>query len=193
MFLYWLLNQLTPLFPVIIFITLKGKNTDVSKANQDLSAALKQGMRFLASGVCVVTAQTENNERVAMTASSVTSVSDAPPSLLVCVNQQARIDEAMAATEHFAINVLSHAQEEVSQICSQPSEGDDRFQSGNWVQDPESQLYYLDDALSVFVCKRVKSVAHGTHNIHIGNIESVKLGSDEAKMLVYANGGYHYL
>lgn len=160
---------------------------------QELSSALKQGMRYLASGVCVITAQMSDGKRVAMTASSVTSVSDSPPSLLVCVNQQAKLDAALKDTNKFSVNILSRDQEEVSNKCARPSEGDSRFQCGNWVQDPDSNIYYLEDALAVFLCEKKQVVAHGTHNIYIGDIWKVHVGDGSSDILVYANGAYHYL
>lgn len=160
---------------------------------EDLAQALRMGMRNLASGVCVITATNQTGERVAMTASSVTSVSDNPPSLLVCVNRQAKIDGALAETDNFAVNVLSREHEDVSNLCAAPSEGDSRFQSGNWVKDGASGLFYLGDALSTFFCRKMQTVSYGTHNIYIGNIEKVILGNPSAELLVYANGAYHYL
>ncbi len=160
---------------------------------QDLAQALKQGMRNLASGVCVITAQTKDGERVAMTASSVTSVSDNPPSLLVCVNKTAKMDVALSDTERFTVNVLSKAQEEISNNCARPAEGDSRFQSGNWQMDKSTGLYFLEDALSVFFCESKQIVPYGTHNIYIGNIDKVIVGENHAELLVYANGTYHYL
>ncbi|VUD64113.1 NADH:riboflavin 5'-phosphate oxidoreductase [Thalassocella blandensis] len=165
----------------------------MSQIEEDLAQALRQGMRNLASGVCVITAMTETGERVAMTASSVTSVSDNPPSLLVCINRLARMDGALAKTTGFTVNVLSRDHEDVSNLCAAPAEGDSRFQSGDWLLDEASGLFYLNDALSVFFCQKTQTVPYGTHNIYIGNIEKVKLGDPSAELLVYANGSYHYL
>lgn len=158
---------------------------------QELAIALKRGMRNLASGVCVITALTDDGERVAMTASSVTSVSDDPPSLLVCVNKAAKMDSALDKTVDFTVNVLSHDQQEVSNTCAKPAEGDSRFNVGNWAVDETSGLSYLKDALSVFVCKKSQVVPYGTHNIYIGNIHKVHFGSGEPDILVYAKGGYY--
>ncbi|PCK09019.1 MAG: flavin reductase [Alteromonadaceae bacterium] len=165
----------------------------MSDKEQELSSALKQGMRYLASGVCIITAQMPDGERVAMTASSVTSVSDNPPSLLVCVNQQAKLDMALTHTDKFNVNILSRDQEDLSNNCARPSQGDSRFQSGNWVKDSNSDIYYLEDALAVFLCEKKKVVAHGTHNIYIGDIWKVHVSDGSSNILVYANGAYHYL
>ncbi|WP_086934285.1 flavin reductase family protein [Agarilytica rhodophyticola] len=158
---------------------------------QELSVALKQGMRNLASGVCVISALTEDGERVAMTASSVTSVSDAPPSLLVCVNKAAKMDSALAKTSDFTVNILSKDQQEVSNTCAKPAEGESRFNVGNWSVDKTTGLSYLEDALSVFICEKSQVVPYGTHNIYIGNIRKVHFGSGEPDILVYAKGAYY--
>ncbi|MFT5083013.1 MAG: flavin reductase [Lentisphaeria bacterium] len=165
----------------------------MSDHQQDLSAALKKGMRLLASGVCVITGKTQSGERVAMTASSVTSVSDNPPSLLVCVNKEAKMDAALAMTEGFTVNVLSKEHEHVSNTCAKPSEGDNRFNSGNWALDDGSGLYHLADALTVFICEKKQVVPYGTHNIYIGDISKVIVSENGPEILVYANGAYHYL
>lgn len=159
--------------------------------SDELGAALKKGMRNLASGVCVVTGLTENGERVAMTASSVTSVSDQPPSLLVCINKEAGLDVALEKTHGFTVNVLNKHQVEVSNTCAKPAEGDSRFQVGNWVIDEDTGLSYLEDALSVFVCEKKQVVPYGTHNIYIGDIAKVHFGDSEPDILVYAKGAYH--
>ncbi len=161
-------------------------------SDQSLSEALKQGMRNLASGVCVVTAQTQTGDRVAMTASSVTSVSAEPPSLLVCVNQSATLDGVLAKTTPFTVNVLSSHQQDVSNICASPAEGESRFNVGNWVVDEASGLSYLSDALVTFFCEKTTIVPYGTHNIYIGDITKVAFGESE-DILVYAKGAYHNL
>ncbi len=159
--------------------------------SDELGAALKKGMRNLASGVCVVTALTDDGERVAMTASSVTSVSDNPPSLLVCVNRDAGMHLALEKTQNFSINVLNKNQKEISNTCAKPAEGDSRFQVGNWVVDEDTGLPYLEDALSVFICEKKQVVPYGTHNIYIGDIAKVHFGDGEPDILVYAKGAYH--
>lgn len=160
---------------------------------QDLSNALKEGMRFFASGVGVVTANSPTGERHAMTASSVTSVSDAPPSILVCVNTSARIASAVDNSEYFSVNVLSESHENVSRNCATPSNGDAKFSEGNWVKCDDTGLYYLDDSPAVFICKRAKALTHGTHNIYVGDLTKIIFSDKKEKLLVYANGGYHYI
>ena len=52
-------------------------------------------MRFLASSVSVVSAKDSDGKLYAMTASSVTSLTIEPPSILVCVNKGASIHDIL--------------------------------------------------------------------------------------------------
>ncbi len=62
----------------------------------------------------VITASDAAGRPVGFTANSFTSVSLDPPLLLVCVAKTARDYSTMTAAEHFAINILSEAQKDVS-------------------------------------------------------------------------------
>jgi len=161
----------------------------IATQSPDLSAQMKEGMRRLASGVSVVSAAHEGI-RYAMTASSVTSVSDSPASLLVCVNKQARFSKPMHSGQYFGVSLLSAAQQDISNTCAMPNDEEVRFATGNWIQDDRTGLYYLQDAQAAFVCKKVQHIEHGTHDIFIGNIEQIHINSDDINPLIYLNGGY---
>jgi len=74
-------------------------------------------MRNLEYPVCIFSGK-RNNNRYAITVSSVTSVSLDPESLLVCINSRASIKEALLIGEKLNINFLSPEQKEVASICS---------------------------------------------------------------------------
>ncbi len=158
--------------------------------NKDLVMGLKQGMRLLASGIAVITTKSSVGERAAMTASSVTSVSTAPPSLLVCVNTSAHFNKIIDGSNLFAVNILAESHEAVSAACAKPRLGETRFDTGKWIKD-ETNLDVLEDAPAVFICEKSKVINYGTHNIYIGNVVDVRLLSEENNLLVYANGAYH--
>lgn len=160
---------------------------------EDLAQGFRQGMRCLASGVCIVSGVSKQGERSAMTASSVTSVSSEPPSLLVCVNQSARMDFVLSDSESFAINVLSSEQQVISELCATPDKAEERFDQGAWLKDEETGLYYLDDSPAVFICQKQQVIEHGTHSIFIGDISKVLVSESETKALVYSAGAYHYV
>jgi len=155
----------------------------------DKGKAMRLGMRRLASGVSVLSTFGEARTAFTMTVSSVTSISDDPASLLVCVNKDARICSLMELGQAFSINVLGRDQEEISIVCSSGEQSDIKLQTGSW--DVESADFpFLLGAEAVFSCVVDQLVAYGTHNIVIGKILSVSTSSDEPDPLVYLNGQY---
>src|SRR6478736_4769882 len=99
----------------------------------DLTAeGLRAGMRRLAASVCVITARDSNGQRQAMTATAVTSVSDNPASLLICVNRQTTLHPILAAGSSFAVNVLGANQADISVQCASHEAGEARFSNANW-------------------------------------------------------------
>jgi flavin reductase (DIM6/NTAB) family NADH-FMN oxidoreductase RutF len=156
----------------------------------DMAAAMKEGMRRLASGVCVVSAQADSGERTAMTATSVTSVSDSPASLLVCINRDTSMHNILSKGGSFAVNLLHSQQQDLSNHCASGDQGEQRFSLGDWQGGDGTP--YLNDCLAVFICKQAKTVTFGTHDIVIGEIEQVKVAdSENIDPLLYLNGAYH--
>lgn len=156
--------------------------------NKAVSEAMRQGMRRLASGVCVIAARI-SNENFAMTASSVTSVSDNPASLLVCINK-AVSQQGYFSTQGsvFSVNVLGEGHEAISNLCAGREPGRNRFSIGDWQYDQSSP--YLADAQTVFFCETDMLISYGTHQIVIAHIKRVRLGDVDFAPLLYANGGY---
>lgn len=159
----------------------------------ELSDGLRLGMRRLASGVCVVTTCAEDS-RYAMTASSVTSLSDSPASLLVCVNKTAAIQPFLSKGQPLAINILGADQEDVSNKCAQKNAGEERFEVGEWVEHEATQLPYLKSAQAVFFCE-VDNENHeyGTHQIVIGRLTDTIIPDVDVDPLIYVNGQYQTL
>lgn len=158
--------------------------------NNNLATSMKLGMRRLASGVCVLSANLPGNERFAMTVSSVTSVSDSPASLLVCINQLVSQQEYLsAAGTRFAINVLSVHHQDVSNLCAGREPNRNRFELGLWEQD-DTGLPVLGDAQAVFICDVDQVMGYGTHKIVIAAIHKVIINGADVDPLLYADGSY---
>ncbi|MET4693421.1 flavin reductase family protein [Endozoicomonas lisbonensis] len=153
----------------------------------DLKSSMLQAMRRLASSVSVVSCSGKA-ERHAMAATSVTSLSMDPPSLLVCVNQSTAMHSALAEGADFCINVLSLEQQDVSVACGGRLRGEERFAFGNWAKS-EGGLPYLADAQSVLMCVQDGRYDYGTHTIFIGRIKSIQ-NSEDVNPLVYVDGRY---
>ena len=114
-------------------------------ASVELIAGMKQAMRRLAASVVVVTAR-DGDTRYAMAASSCTSLSMEPPSLVLCVNKTASIYSVLNHGKDFCVNVLSGAHEAVSVACSGAVKGEARFATGDWRDDPDTNTPFLGDA-----------------------------------------------
>src|SRR5256885_15514741 len=77
-------------------------------------AQFRQLLGRFATGVTVVTTRDPAGRPVGMTASSVASVSLAPPLVLVSVDQKNDLHPALRAAQRFVLNVLASDQEAVS-------------------------------------------------------------------------------
>ncbi|MFT6102797.1 MAG: flavin reductase (NADH) [Granulosicoccus sp.] len=163
--------------------------TDLVHDADALKASLRLGMRRLAAGVCVISTQVDG-QRYAMTASSVTSVSDEPASLLVCVNKDASMYTLLTMGQPFVVNVLSQSQQAISNICAARDTGDGRFACGDWQQDG-NDLPYLADAQVNFFCRVDNDdYQYGTHQIVIGRLDKALTTAAEVSPLVYVDGRY---
>ncbi len=90
--------------------------------------ALRDAFGAFPTGVTVVTACDGDGNPIGFTANSFTSVSLNPPLLLVCLAKTSRNFAIMTGAQHFAINVLSETQKDVSNTFARPVE--DRFCGG---------------------------------------------------------------
>ena len=142
-------------------------------------SALRALFGRLAASVAVVTAWGPDGP-VGLTATSVTSVSFDPPSLLVCVNRSSRLFAALRPDAPFRVSYLSQDQHVLASAFGAPFAGD-RFSVGDW-EVSETDAPALRDALGAASCRLDRLVEHGTHAIAIGRIVAVETG-DGAPLL----------
>lgn len=157
----------------------------------DISEAMKEGMRRLGSGVAVISCFEQSGKPTAMTATSVTSVSDDPASLLVCVNRQTTMYHVLTEAEEtlFAVNLLHNSHEDVSNHCAFADPEESRVAVGDWNLDAQSPI--LSDCLAAFICRLDKMIDYGTHGIFIGVIETVMVNEEQGiDPLLYLNSTY---
>jgi flavin reductase (DIM6/NTAB) family NADH-FMN oxidoreductase RutF len=158
---------------------------------EDLSAGLKAGMRRLVASVCVISLEDRQGVPHAMTATAVTSVSDNPPALLICVNKNAAVCKALDDGQAFCVNILNANQQDISVMCSSRSE-EGRFSKGNW-QTHAKGLPYLTDAEVNFFCSNEKTIEYGSHLVVIGKLTEVFTCDGNVSSLLYADGKYRTL
>lgn len=145
-----------------------------------------QAMRGITSTVTVVSAKNGENKQ-AMTATSVASLSLDPPSMLICVNQEASIHEVMEEGLGFCINILSLGQENLANICSIKEKEEQRFSEGNWSE--LENIPYNSDSQSNLFCNCVQVIQHKTHTIYVGEVTKV-FNKNTFDPLLYKDGNY---
>lgn len=148
---------------------------------------LRFALRKLAKAVVVVTARS-GGVRFAMSATAVSEVSFDPPTMLVCVNRNATIHDAMRASDSFCLNILGSRQENISRNCGGGRKGEERFAEGDWIDMP-SGVPRLATAEASMECRTVDCFSVGTHDIFIGEVIAVHAG-DGTDPLVYMDGRY---
>ncbi|WP_027994045.1 flavin reductase family protein [Sinorhizobium meliloti] len=147
--------------------------------------ALREAFGAFPTAVTVITANDPADRPVGFTANAFTSVSLDPPLLLVCLAKTARDYPAMTAAEHFAINILSEAQKDVSIKFARPSE--DRFATVNWARAPNGCPIFAQVA-AWFECSRHDVIEAGDHVMMVGRVTAFE--SSGLNGLGYARGGY---
>ncbi len=140
------------------------------------------------TGVTVVTTRAPNGTLVGFTANSFTSVSMDPPLLLVCPGNHLSSFSVFQQIESFAVNVLSHSQESVSNLFASAEES--RFDQVEWQAD-ENGSPILADVAASFSCVVHDRVSAGDHLILIGCVTDYAKSSDGG--LGYCSGGYFSL
>ena len=147
----------------------------------------KVGMRTLAGAVNIITSL-QAGHRYGMTATAVCSATAEPPTVLACINKLATTHGAVAKSKAFCVNVLRAEDWELSTSFSGAQSGESRFKSRDWTRLATGSPVLIDSLVS-FDCRVVKSVAHGTHTIFLGQVEQVLLGN-KGKPLLYSDGQY---
>ena len=145
-----------------------------------------QAMRGITSTVTVVSAKNGENKQ-AMTATSVASLSLDPPSMLICVNQEASIHEVMKEGLGFCINILSLGQENLANICSIKGKEEQRFLVPNWLE-LDNIPYNADSKCNLF-CNCIQAIQHTTHTIYVGEVIRV-VNNNTSDPLLYRDGKY---
>ncbi|WP_131114861.1 flavin reductase family protein [Lichenihabitans psoromatis] len=157
----------------------------------DHSFALRQAMRHMAGGVCVITAGT-GVERAGLTVTSATSLSMEPPTMLICVNRTASAWAIIRKHGHFVVNILSAHQEDVaSRFAGRDGvKGAARYDGADW-DVLGSGASGLRGALAVIDCAVDEIIERHSHGIIIGAVKSVTLGEGpNHDPLVYGHGRF---
>ena len=145
----------------------------------------KLAMRQLASGVSIVT-HGDGPQGDGFTATSVTSLSAEPPTLIVAVNRSAPLYRRLGTGDLFGVNVLGAQHADIAEAFALRAGGEraDRFGEGRWSATPDGVLL-LDDALATFVCQADEVIERHTHAILIGRVRSARARGDGGALICW--------
>ena len=153
-------------------------------ARDDIAAqhALKEGMSCLPSGVVVVTSWIEGRAW-GTTVSSCSSLSIAPPLLLICLGSTAVSARTIMEQQCFGVNVLRDSQDDIARRSASP--GEPKF-IDNLVRDELTMgSPAVRGALAWIHCELYNALVVGDHIVVIGEVRAVELGAAGEPLLYH--------
>lgn len=148
-------------------------------------------MSQLSAAVNVVTSDGPGG-RVGLTISAVCSVTDCPPTLLVCVNQSSYTHDVFRQNRAVCINVLGAGHEDVALdfAGARGATMDERFARNGWSEHRGQPV--LADAAASIIGRVVSETVHGSHTVMFVEVDEI-LRSETSGGLVYYRRAFHPL
>jgi len=154
-------------------------------------AGFRNAMALLGGAVSVITTDGPAG-RYGFTASAVCSVTDQPPTLLVCMNRSSHANVHFKTNGVLAVNVLTAEHQDISGVfANREMNAEQRFASAQW-HTMESGAPLLDESLVSFDCRIAQAHEVGSHTIFYCEILDLRMGASQ-EGLVYFNRAYHRL
>lgn len=155
-------------------------------------ATFRQAMGSLAGAVSVITVGT-GQARTGFTATSVSSFSIDPPTVLVSLNRSSSSWPALLEAKSFAVNILAQGQSAVADRFAGRGhiKGNDRYVGWDWSYLGTGTLG-LDGAIAVIDCELDEAIERHSHAILLGRVRSVRTAPEQSPLL-YWRGGYQQL
>ncbi|GAA3687376.1 hypothetical protein GCM10023081_25910 [Arthrobacter ginkgonis] len=148
------------------------------------SQAFRDVIGRFASGVTVITTHSGGKD-YGTTASAVSSLTDDPPMLLICLNKSSSSAHAILESGTFAVNVL--AEDHVQLAGRFASKLPDKFE-GVPVEKDGNGSPLLVGALAHLVCRVSEQVEAGTHYAFLAHVEDAV--ANPGHPLAYFRGGF---
>ncbi|WP_322067206.1 4-hydroxyphenylacetate 3-monooxygenase, reductase component [Burkholderia ubonensis] len=159
-------------------------------APSDMQKAFRQAMAHLGAAVNVITTAGPHG-RCGITASAVCSVTDAPPTVLVCLNRSSAMHAIFARNRHVCINVLPAEHELLARhfagLTDVPMER--RFELPLWDRG-EQDVPVLRDALASLQGTIAGMQDVGSHSVMFIEVTSIRV-RDDGDSLIYFSRAFH--
>jgi flavin reductase len=151
--------------------------------------AFREAMSRLGAAVHVITTAGPAGKTGA-TATAACSVSDAPPTLLMCLNRRSQTNPIVLENGVFCVNALGAAEAEIADLFAGRTGvmGSERFNKGEWTTLTTGSPV-LTTAVVAFDCRIVEVRSVASHNVFFGAVQAVRLGP-QGPALVYHERAY---
>jgi flavin reductase (NADH) len=151
----------------------------------------REAMAHLPAAVNILTTDGPGG-RCGITVSAVCSVTDDPPTVLVCVNRSSASHDIFSGNRRVCVNVLGGRHEELAMHFAGATKVPmvERFAWDIW--DPEEPVPVLRDALVNIVGTIRDRKSMGSHSVMFVEVESVRVRTGDSS-LVYFNRRFHRL
>jgi flavin reductase len=153
------------------------------------AAPFRDAMSRLGAAVHVVTTAGPGG-KTGFTATAVCSVSDAPPTLLVCLNRKSQGGPILRENKVFCVNTLDADGQPVADVFAGRTGAFNaqRFAVGSWSV-LKTGAPVLAESVVAFDCRVVEIRAVASHNVIFGAVVDIRLGP-AGPALVYHNRAY---
>jgi flavin reductase (DIM6/NTAB) family NADH-FMN oxidoreductase RutF len=145
-------------------------------------------MGQFATGVTVVTTRLGDDVH-GLTANAICSVSLEPLLVLVCVDRSADSHDLLEKSGIFAVNILSHKQEDLSRLFAGPTEEKVGRLEAMGYRTAATGAPIIEGCLAYLDCRIVAAYPGGDHTIFIGQVEEAEI-SEDGPPLIFFRGRY---
>lgn len=137
------------------------------------------------TGVTVVSTLDEDGAPWGVTANSFTSVSLAPPVVLVCIGKAGRTYPTFAASDGFAVNILAAHQQELATHFAGRTEN--RFETVEWTRNHGGSPLLMETS-GWLDCRVHNRIDAGSHEILMGEV--LYFGRNDSTPLGFCHGRF---
>lgn len=153
------------------------------------SRDFRNALGRFATGVCVVTANTDERGPMGMTVNSFAAVSLEPPLVLWSLQYGSDCYETLATASFYTINVLAGEQVELSKLYARTGAHDllpEHYRVGG------NGAPILHGSLASFECEAWQRLDAGDHLIIVGRVTAME-NAGEGEPLLFYSGAYREL
>lgn len=160
---------------------------DLTKRQQDF----RESMSRMGAAVNLITTAGPAG-RHGIVATAVCSITDQPPTVMICINKNAHVHDFVMENGVVCVNILAGHHQELSGVFARYVKGVDRFSYGDW-QILETGSPALKDANAALDCKIASHSEQGSHTVMLCEIQTIHLPDSSDHGLIYFNRSYHKL